>query len=101
MDLNDQNCVDRYCSAYWSEMIRLQETHATLYAKLLVDGSWTAQRAEEKPFTSVSADQAIEQTVNRGCKTSGGLKRLTPSRGEISCFCSNVLETLTFTVMLQ
>lgn len=71
----------RYGSAYWTEMARLPTSHPTVYQEVCERGSWTLQHCENAPFGSVSADQAIEQTVNRDTKTSGGLKGITLKRG--------------------
>lgn len=71
----------RYVSAYWSEMSLLPSMHPEMYQQLVINGSWTVQRTDGH-FCSIAADQAIEQTVNRDSKTSGGLKGITLNKGE-------------------
>lgn len=60
----------------------LNETHPWMRDQLRQVGSWTVQHQSGNPFASVAADQAIEQTVNRDVKRSGGLKGITLSKGE-------------------
>lgn len=62
-------------------MTQLPSTHPEVYQMLCQKGSWTLQRCDRVPFSSVAADQAIEQTVNRDTKTAGGLKGVTLKRG--------------------
>ena len=44
-------------------------------------GSWTLQRGDDVAFSSIAADQGIEQTVNRDTKTAGGLTGITLNGG--------------------
>ena len=86
----------RYATAYWSEMNRLPVTHATTHEGLSIKGSWTVQHQSNHPFSSTAADQAIEQTVNRDSKTSGGLRGITLNRGiqndkSIVVWCDDML----------
>ena len=76
--------IYRYGAAYLSEMTMLETTHPTVYEEIQQPGSWTLQRSHKVPFSSVAGDQAIEQTVNRDTKTSGGLKSITLNRGSVS-----------------
>ena len=62
-------------------MTKLPSTHPAVYEALCQKGSWTLQQCEGVPFSSVAADQGIEQTVNRDTKTAGGLKGFTLKRG--------------------
>lgn len=78
--------IDRYGTAYWVEMMKLPDTHPALYEDMCQSGSWTVQRIEQEPFSSIAGDQAIEQTVNRDSKTSGGLKGITLNRGKFVKF---------------
>lgn len=74
----------RYAPAYWLEMKNLEKTHPWLYNQLMTNpGCWTVQRQCESGFSSIAADQVIEVTVNRESKTSGGLKGITLTRGEV------------------
>ena len=72
----------RYAPAYWLEMMGLDTTHPEMHRQLVSEsGCWTVQRQSTYGFSSVAADQAIEQTLNRHSKASGGLKGITLSRG--------------------
>lgn len=79
------NCfMSRYGTAYWLEMCELSETHPWLYRQIQESpGCWTVQRQGETGFSSLAADQTIEVTVNRESKTSGGIKGITLTRGNI------------------
>ena len=61
----------RYMSAYWSQMSTLSSTHPHAH-QALTQGEFGAQRSGV-PFAQVPIDQTIEQTINRHCKTSGGI----------------------------
>ena len=65
-------------------MTMLETTHPTVYEEIQQPGSWTLQRSHKVPLSSVAGDQAIEQTVNRDTKTSGGLKSITLNQGSVS-----------------
>ena len=41
---------------------------------MCVKGQWTVQQQEQHSFASIACNQAIEQTVNRDTKTTGGLR---------------------------
>lgn len=90
----------RYGTAYWMEMENLQITHPFIYeSNMLHPGSWTVRRCDFQPFSSVAADQAIEQTVNRDSKTSGGLKGITLKRGKFDIYClKKLLFIYTFSI---
>ena len=75
----------RYGSAYYIEMLNLPKTHPWLYQQIVdVPGCWTVQRQGETGFSSLAGDQTIETTINRDSKTSGGIKGITLTKGEIS-----------------
>ena len=62
-------------------MVQLPTSHPEVYQELSETGSWTLQRGDNVPFSSIAADQGIEQTVNRDTKTAGGLTGITLNRG--------------------
>ncbi|XP_067931036.1 uncharacterized protein [Watersipora subatra] len=64
-------------------MIDLPETHPWVHTRLNHAGQFTVQRSAKIPFTSLAADHAIEQTVNRQSKTSGGVRGITLTRGAV------------------
>lgn len=61
----------RYLPLYWCQMHELQTTCPSAYEKLS-NGDFCVQRSEN-PFSQISVDQAIEQTINRHTKTKGGI----------------------------
>ena len=71
----------RYATTYWLEMENLTHTHPWIHERVQEKGTWTVQRTGVESFSSVSADQAIEQTINRDSKTSGGIRGFTLTRG--------------------
>lgn len=62
-------------------MTKLTDTHPNMAEELRKKGSWTVQRQNQHPFASIACDQAIEQTLNRATKTSGGLTGITLNPG--------------------
>ncbi len=46
--------------------------------------NWTVQRQPASAFSSISCDQAIEQTCNRDSKTKGGLIGITMNKGTVN-----------------
>ena len=82
MSLHGLHCfVFRYAPLYWMEMKNLEDSHPWVYENMMTSGNWTVQRSGKALFTSIAADQAIEQTVNRQSKTSGGVQGITLTRG--------------------
>ena len=64
-------------------MKQLSDSHPWLYNQLISNpGSWTVQRQAQRGFSSLSADQTIETTVNRESKTSGGIRGITLQPGK-------------------
>lgn len=61
--------------------MNLKDTHPSFNENICVTGNWTVQRRNFSKFTSIACDQAIEQTVNRDTKTSGGLRGFSLNRG--------------------
>lgn len=64
--------------------MELSQTHPQCHAAFAERGEWTVQRTAAS-FASIACDQAIEQTVNRDSKTSGGLTGRTTRRGQSHC----------------
>lgn len=63
-------------------MTGLEKTHPWLHSQIKTNpGAWTLQRHSDHGFCSLAADQAIETTVNRESKMSGGIKGITLSKG--------------------
>ena len=62
----------RYLPVYWAEMMTLETTHPDAYA-LLNSGEFAVQRSLDSKFAQVAVGMAIEQTVNKDTKTSGGI----------------------------
>eukprot|EP00117_Sycon_ciliatum_P011697 scpid10404/ scgid5699/ len=61
----------RYMSYYLVQMQQLVNTHPEADA-FLRRGGFSVQRSDN-PFAQVASDQAIEQSINRASKTSGGI----------------------------
>jgi hypothetical protein len=73
----------RYLPAYWMETVNLPESHPSVYHELSQVGAWTVQRHSDHAFASIECDQSIEETLNRDCKTPGGIKGITLNRGAV------------------
>ena len=79
MHAYDRTFYARYLPIYWLEMKNLKKTHQAIHENV-TKGSWTVQQQGNYPFSATAADQAIEQTLNRNCKTSGGLSGISLQR---------------------
>lgn len=66
----DRTNYCRYLSVYLCEMLMIQRTHPSA-AQLLENGEFGVQRSRNS-FSQVPVDQALEQTINRDTKVSGG-----------------------------
>ena len=62
----------RYTPVYVSEMRQL-ETKQPEMLKFLDQGGFVVRRSSKSKFNSVPTDQALEQTINRDAKTTGGI----------------------------
>ena len=72
----------RYAPVYWCEMKNLPTTHPWISQQILQNpGCWTYQRHARHGFSSIAADQTIEQTNNRESKSAGGIKGITLRKG--------------------
>lgn len=64
-------------------MQALPVTHPWIHNQLMTTpGLWTYQRQSGKGFNGMSADQAIETTVNKDSKTSGGVVGFSRNKGK-------------------
>ena len=61
----------RFMSFYWVQMVQLAATHPAAHA-FLQEGGFSVQGSENS-FAQVASDQAIEQSINRATKTTGGI----------------------------
>ena len=57
--------------SYWVQMVQLAATHPAAHA-FLQEGGFPLQRSENA-FAQLALDQAIEQSINRATKTTGGI----------------------------
>jgi hypothetical protein len=62
-------------------MKELKYSHPFCYENMCMEGQWTVQRQAQHSFASIACDQAIEQTVNRDTKSTGGLRGISLNRG--------------------
>lgn len=56
---------------------------------------FTVQRSDDTLFTATSMDQTIEQTVNKQCKTSGGINGVSLNPGKYYHQMLNTIAKLT------
>ncbi|CAI9737603.1 Hypothetical predicted protein [Octopus vulgaris] len=71
-----------HLSVHWCEMKTLPQTHPESNS-LLLEGHFTVQRNSKSAFSQVAVDQTIEQTLNRGSKTSGGKVGISLNQGAV------------------
>lgn len=69
------NCITRFLPAYHAEMVALGAEDAEQMRKF-----FTVHRSQ-LPFSGTAMDQCIEQTVNKSCKSSGGIQGVTLNPG--------------------
>ena len=60
-------------------MKTLKEDHPQLYDEILQHGFTVSLTGQ--PFTKIPCDEVIEMTVNRACKSTGGLSGKTENAG--------------------
>ena len=62
----------RYLSVYLCEMLCLVQSHPAAHQQM-IRGEFAVQRSASASFSQVPVDQALEQTITRDMKTSGGI----------------------------
>lgn len=67
----DRTNYARFLSLYLEDMLMLEKNAPEVYEKF-VSGRFTVKRSAV-PFTSVATDQALEQTINKTSKSTGGV----------------------------
>lgn len=67
------------------EMKELESADPESYQQISTPGNWTVTRTD-RSFTSTAMDQTIEQTINRQCKTSGGIQGVTLNPGKYTSY---------------
>lgn len=77
----DRTNYSRYLPVYWCEVELLSQTHPQAYNSLS-QGEFAIQRGTHA-FAQVPRDQAIEQTLNRDTKTSGGIVGFSLNKGAV------------------
>ena len=74
----------RWCSIYLEDMIKLQETAPEAYREMC-NGRFTVKHTN-KSFSSVSTDQALEQTINRSSKSTSGIIGFTKKKEAVAAW---------------
>ena len=67
----DRQNYARYLPVYLADMQKLELTHPEVY-KEFAEGNHSISRSG-KPFSQVSTDMALEQSINADSKSSGGV----------------------------
>ena len=67
-----RNNYARYVPVYLAEM-RQRETNQPIQYSFLKNGGFVIRRTSNKTFNCVASDQALEQTIKREFKSSGGI----------------------------
>jgi hypothetical protein len=62
----------KFTPIYLSDMIRSKTTHPDFY-EYLENGNFVVKRSSNKKFNCVASDMALEQTINKDCKSSSGV----------------------------
>ena len=77
----DRHNYARWCSVYLEDMLTLQETAPEAYQEMC-KGRFTVKHPD-KTFSSVSTDQAFEQTINRSSKSTSGIIGITKKKENV------------------
>lgn len=78
----DRMNYSRYLPIYYAEMENLQEKHPDVH-NYFVEGGFSVQLGSENPFGKIAVDQAIEETVNKDTKGSGGIRKYSLNKGAV------------------
>ena len=91
------DCVNyaRYLSVYYYEMSCLPVTHPDAYNRMQ-RGEFAVQRSD-RSFSQVAVDHAIEQSINRDMKTSGGVIGISQQTGAVHRWILNAHHRSAFT----
>lgn len=73
----------RYTPVYIADMLALKTSNPEAYAHLQ-DGGFVVRRSPGHAFNSVPTDQALEQTINKEAKGSGGIIGFTRRKGALT-----------------
>ena len=72
----------RYTPVYVAEMIQLFDKDPETYQHLQ-EGGFVVRHSTNRRFNCVPTDQALEQTVNNDCKSTGGIIGFTRRKGAL------------------
>ncbi|CAH1174169.1 unnamed protein product [Phaedon cochleariae] len=78
-----RNNYAKYTPIYLLDMENLKIKHPQIY-QFLEDGNFAVRRTDGRNFNAVASDMALEQTVNKDCKSSGGVIGFTQSEQTLS-----------------
>lgn len=69
----DRINYERYLPVYLLMMHNLEIDHPDAHEQLTSGQLFTVQRSKDNPFGRIPVDQTVESTINRDCKTRGGI----------------------------
>ena len=72
----------RWCSVYFQDMLSLSKRAPEVF-DAFKRGRFTVKRFDSS-FTSVSTDQALEQSINKDSKSQGGIIGITKKKNPLS-----------------
>lgn len=67
-----RNLYFKWTPVYLSDMEELKQKHSDMY-KFLADGNFVVKKTNEKAFNCVASDMALEQSINKDCKSRSGI----------------------------
>ena len=95
----DRQNYARYLPVYLADMQRLEQTHPDVYNEFAA-GNHSISRTGQ-PFSQVSTDMALEQSINADSKSSGGVIGISPSPSALERWFLTIHERASITSALK
>ena len=85
----------RYLPVYYADMSNMATQYPDIYNNFL-DGRFSVQLGSDNPFGKIPVDQTTEETVNKGTKTSGGVRKhsLIPMQFRVSVLLLSTVQPI-------
>ena len=95
----DRPNYSRWLPVYLADMNTLEERHPTVYIEF-ISGNHAIKRTTN-PFSQVSTDMGLEQTINRDSKTAGGIIGISQKSGALERWFLTSHKRAEFTTLLK
>lgn len=95
----DRQNYARYLPVYLADMQKLELTHPEVYTEF-AEGNHSISRSGQ-PFSQVSTDMALEQSINADSKSSGGVIGISQSPSALESWFLTIHERASITSALK